>query len=485
MNKELRRVSLVIMLMFVTLFVSTSVIQVFSVDSLKKDPHNVRVLYESYATERGAITVDGVPIVTSEAVDDDYSFLRVYSSGELYAPVTGFISLNHGSSGIERSLNDELSGTSNEQFFDQLNAMFTGQEPKGASVELTLDPVIQQAAWDALGDNTGAIVAIEPSTGRIIAMVSKASYDPNQLSAHEANTTIDQRYDELLANPNNPLINRAISGDLYHPGSVFKIVMTAAALQSGEYTAESEFPNPGTLQLPQTNSFISNAEGGACGGGATATIATALQRSCNIPFAQLGAALGEDKIRAMAEQFGFGQSFGIPMAVTPSVYPEGMDAPQLMLSSFGQYDVKVTPLQMAMVSAGIANGGVVMKPSLVESVTSADLRVIQQFEPEVFSTPVSPEVSATMVQMLVNGVSNGAASNARISGVDVAGKTGTAENGEGEAFTLWFTGFAPATDPQVAIAVVLENGGGFGQNAFGNMVAAPMAKKVIEAVLSR
>ena len=482
MNKELRRVSFVIMLMFVALFVSTSVIQVFAVDSLRSNEHNVRVLYESYSTERGAITVDGVPIVTSQPVDDNYSFLRVYSQAELYAPVTGFISLNHGSSGIESSLNEQLSGTSNAQFFDQLNALFTGQQPKGASVELTLDPVVQQAAWDALGENTGAIVAIEPSTGRILAMVSKSSYDPNLLSAHEANTTIDQRYDELLANPNRPLINRAITGDLYHPGSVFKIVMTAAALQGGDYTPDSEFPNPGQLQLPQTSVFISNAEGGACGGGATATIATALRLSCNIPFAQLGAAMGEDRIRDMAESFGFGQSVKIPMSATPSIYPEGMDAPQLMLSSFGQYDDKVTPLQIAMVSSAIANGGVLMQPTLVDSVTSPDLRIIDEFQPEVFSTPVSPEVSATMVQMLVNGVSNGAASNARISGVNVGGKTGTAENGAGEPYTLWFTGFAPAENPQVAIAVVIENGA---PNAFGNKVAAPIAKRVLEAVLSR
>jgi penicillin-binding protein A len=325
-------------------------------------------------------------------------------------------------------------------------------------------------------------VAIEPSTGRILAMVSKASYDPNLLAAHEPNTVIDQRYQDLLSNPSDPLINRAITGDLYHPGSVFKIVMTAAALQGGDYTPESEFPNPGQLQLPQTSVFISNAEGGSCGGAETATIATALRLSCNIPFAQLGAAMGEDRIRAMAESFGFGQSVSIPMASTPSVYPQGMDAPQLMLSSFGQFDDKVTPLQIAMVSAAIANGGVLMQPTLIDSVTSPDLRVIQQFEPTVFSTPVSPEVSATMVQMLVNGVSNGAASNARISGVDVAGKTGTAENGEGEPYTLWFTGFAPAESPQVAIAVVIENGA---PNAFGNKVAAPIAKKVLEAVLNR
>ena len=475
----------VILLMFLTLFVSSSVIQVISVNALEGDGRNVRVLYDSFSTERGPTLVGGVPVAESQPVDDEYSYLRVYSNGPLYAHVTGYLTLNQGNTGVEAAMNEELSGNSDAQFIDQVNALISGQNPKGASVELTLDAVVQQAAWDALGDNNGAIVAIEPKTGKILAMVSKASFDPNQLSAHEPASVIIDRYEALRTDPSKPLVNRAISGDLYHPGSVFKIIMTAAALSGGDFTPESEFPNPGTLQLTGTNTFISNAEGGSCGGGATASIATALRLSCNIPFAQLGEAMGEDRIRNMAEAFGFGKKIQIPMTATPSIYPEGMNAPELQLSSFGQFDDKVTPLQMAMVSAAIANQGVLMQPTVVDNVTAADLRVIQSFEPTVFSTPVSPEVAATMTQMLVNGVSNGAASNARISGVDVAGKTGTAENAEGGAYTLWFTGFAPASDPQVAIAVVVENGGGLGQNAFGNRVAAPMAKKVLEAVLKR
>ena len=485
MNRELRRVSAVILAMFLTLFVSSSVIQVIAVNALEADGRNVRVLYDSFSTERGPILVDGVPIAESQPVDDAYSYLRVYSNGVLYAPVTGYLTLNQGNTGIEDAMNEELSGTSDAQFIDQVNALVTGQNPKGASVELTIDPVVQQAAWDALGANTGAIVALDPKTGAILAMVSKESYDPNVLASHESTKVVIDRYNELLANPNKPLVNRAISGDLYHPGSTFKIIMTAAALSGGDFTPDSEFPNPPQLQLTGTETFISNAEGGSCGGTATATIATALRLSCNIPFAQLGAAMGEDRIRAMAEAFGFGKKVSIPMSSTPSIYPSGMDAAQLELSSFGQFDDKVTPLQMAMVSAAIANGGVLMQPTLVESVTAPDLRVIQPFTPSVFSTPVTPDVAATMVQMMVSDVSNGAASNARISGVDVAGKTGTAENGEGQAYTLWFTGFAPANDPRVAIAVVVENGGGRGQNAFGNLIAAPMAKKVLEAVLSR
>lgn len=485
MNKELRRVSAVLMVMFLALFVSTSVIQVGAVGALEEDDRNVRVLYDSYSTERGAILVDGVPIAESLPVDDAYSYLRVYSNGALYAPITGYVTLNQGNAGIEDALNQELSGTSDAQFRDQLNALITGQNPSGASVELTIDPLIQQVAWDALGDNTGAIVAIDPTTGAILAMVSKTSFDPNTLSAHESGEEIITRYNALLDDPSEPLFNRAIGGDLYHPGSVFKIVVAATALNGGDYTPESEFPNPSTLQLPLTNVSISNAEGGSCGGTPTATIATALRLSCNIPFAQLGAALGEDRIRETADAFGFGQRIEVPMRSTASVYPEGMDAPQLMLSSFGQFDNQVTPLQIAMVSAAIANDGQLMQPTLVEKITAPDLRVIQDFTPSVFSSPVSPEVAETLTRMLVNGVSNGAASNARISGIEVAGKTGTAENGDGVPYTLWFTGFAPADNPRVAIAVVVENGGGRGQNAFGNMIAAPMAKKVFEAVLSR
>jgi peptidoglycan glycosyltransferase len=207
--------------------------------------------------------------------------------------------------------------------------------------------------------------------------------------------------------------------------------------------------------------------------------------SCNITFAQLGAALGEDVIRNTAEKFGFGESVQIPMSSEPSVYPRAMDAPTLMLSSFGQASVRVSPLQIAMVSMGVANGGKVMNPTLIESIIAPDLTVLQPFEPKEFSQAISAQTAATLTQMMVEGVSNGAASNARIDGVDVAGKTGTAENGEGEPYTLWFTGFAPANDPQVAVAVVVENGGGFGQSAFGNAVAAPIAKQVLEAVLIR
>jgi penicillin-binding protein A len=485
MNKELRRVAVVVLLMFLTLFSSTTIVQVIQQDALRDDARNVRTLYASFSAERGPILVDGVPIAESVPVDDEYKYQRVYPQGELYSAVTGYFTLNQGNTGIEGALNDYLSGTANKQFLDHINAILTGQNPKGAAVEVTVDPVVQQAAWDAMAGYQGAVVAIDPKTGAILAMVSTPTFDPNQLAVHNTRQVIDT-YNALLEDPSEPLINRSISGRLNPPGSTFKLVVASAALSTGDYTPESEFPNPPTLTLPESNSVITNSEGGTCGGTATVTMATALARSCNIPFAELGAALGYEVISEQAEAFGFGdREQTVPMDVTASVFPPVESEAQLMLQSFGQGNDRATPLQMAMVSAAIGNGGQLYRPNLVESITAADLSVLQSFTPSLYGSPISPEVAASMTQMMVASVASGAASNARISGVDVAGKTGTAENGEGEPYTLWFTGFAPANDPQVAVAVVVENGGGRGQSAFGNQIAAPIAKKVIEAVLSR
>jgi peptidoglycan glycosyltransferase len=479
MNKELKRVSIAVLLMFVVLFASGTIISVFQVDNLRADARNVRTLYSSFSAERGPLLVDGTPIAESTPVDDDFKFQRVYSNPQLYAPVTGYFTLNQGNAGVEGALNDYLSGTANEQFFDQINAVFTGQSPKGAAVELTIDPVVQQAAWDALGDYQGSVIALDPKTGAILALVSKPSYDPNLLASHDTKSVIEA-YNTLLADPADPLINRAISGRLYHPGSVFKVLMMAAALDSGKFTPESPFPNPPVLPLPLSNGTISNAGGSDCGGTETVSLADAFRLSCNITFAQLGAALGEETIAKYAEAFGYGSRVSVPMASTPSIYPLGMDAPQLMLSSFGQYDVRVTPLQIAMTTAAIANGGTMMQPTVVERVIAPNLTDLVPFQPEAYGQPVSAETAAAVARLMVANVSNGAASNARMNGVDVGGKTGTAQNTENIPNTLWFTGFAPANDPQVAVAVVVENGTGF-----GNSVAAPIAKKVFEAVLSK
>lgn len=484
MTKELRRVSIAVLIMFLALFGSTSVIQVFQADNLQSDGRNTRTLYASFAAERGDITAGDTKIATSVPAKDVYQWQRQYPNGALYAPVSGYTVLFGQPRGIEGALNRELAGTSDSQFLSNLNSIITGQPPRGDSVAVTIDPQLQQVAYDALGTQTGAVVAIEPSTGRILAMVSKPSYDPNALAVHDtkqANAT----YDQLIADPSKPLVDRAINGDLYPPGSTFKLIVASAALESGDYTPDSTFPNPASYQLPESSSVIGNAEGGACGGGAEASIATALRLSCNIPFAQLGVALGQDAIRAQAKKFGFGSDLNIPMQVTPSQYPDYDSDAQTALSAFGQASDRVTPLQMAMVSAAIANKGVLMKPNLVQSVTAPDLSPVQQFSPAEFGQAISEQTATTMTQLMIQDVANGAASNARISGVQVGGKTGTAENGAKEPYTLWFTGFAPADNPKVAVAVVLENGGGIGRRGYGNLLAAPIAKKVMEAVVSR
>ncbi|MEN9753171.1 MAG: hypothetical protein RL670_862, partial [Actinomycetota bacterium] len=438
---------------------------------------------DSYKTKRGAILVDGQPIAESIASADSFHYQRQYS-GEMYSAITGFFSLYQGATGLESSMNSYLSGKNSSQFFEQINALLSGNPVAGGSVELTIDPVAQKAAWSALGKLKGAVVAIEPKTGKILAFVSKPGFDANLLASHVGQESNDN-YAKLLADAGKPLINRTISGDLYAPGSVFKVIVASAAIESGQYTPESKIPNPKKYKLPGTSTYIYNSGEGKCGGKTSVTIADALRLSCNIPFAQLGVALGQDRIRAQAELFGFGKKISMPMTATPSTYPSNMNDAQTALSAFGQYEDRVTPLQMAMVSAAIANGGIEMQPTIVENVQSSSLALLFQPQPQIFSQPVKAETAELVKKMMIGAVQSGVSSNARIKGITVAGKTGTAQNGGNRPYTLWFTGFAPADNPKVAIAVVIEDGGGMGQSGFGNLLAAPVARKVMEAVLRK
>ena len=483
MNKELRRTSIVVLLMFLSLFVSVSVIQVVAADELRDDPRNSRTFYANMSVNRGPILVDGVPIAESMPVDGPIAYQRVYANGPLYSAVTGYMTIGQGNTGLEDELNGYLSGTTGGQFFDQVRQILSGQSPQGAAVETTIDPVVQQVAWDALGDYTGAVIAIRPKTGEIIAMVSKPTFDPNTLAVHDTEAVIEL-YEQLLADPLDPLINRSMNGPLDPPGSTFKIVVAAAALAAG-YTPESTFPNPSSLTLPQSDSVIYNADRGTCGPGATVTLADALRLSCNIPFAELGQELGYRAILEQAMEFGFNESVDVPMTSTPSTYPRVLDEPQTMLSAFGQGDVRASPLQMALVSAAIGNQGVLMQPTLIEAIIAPDQTTLQVLDPTSLGQPISQQDAATLVQMMIANVSSGAASGAIIDGVEVAGKTGTAQNGEDEPYTLWFTGFAPANDPEVAVAVVIQDGGGLGQSGTSNGIPAPIGKAVMEAVLSR
>ena len=486
MTKELRRLSIVILAMFLSLFIATSWIQVIHADSLGQNAANTRTRLDSYEIQRGSIIVDGTAIATSVPSDDRYQYQRVYQDAAMWAPVTGYFNpALQSSTAIEQAMNADLSGTGSNAFFAEVERILSGQPQQGLSVELTLDAAAQKAAWDALQGYQGAVVAIEPSTGRILAMVSTPGFDTNELASHDA-TAVNAAHDRLADDPTNPLYNRAIAGNLNPPGSTFKIVVAAAALASGDWAMDTPLPNPARYTLPGTTTAISNAWGGTCGDGETTTIAQALELSCNIPMAELAAELGDAQIRETAEKFGFNDDeLRIPLEVTPSSYPSALNDPETALTGFGQGQVTATPLQMAMVAAGIANGGVVMTPRMVDAVIGDDFAVHQEFEDTIYDQVLDADAAAQITSALVAGVDSGAATGARIDGVTVAGKTGTAQNGGSRPHTLWFTGFAPADNPQVAVAVVVEDGGGRGQSGSGNEIAAPIAKKVIEAVLGR
>ena len=484
MNAPLRRLSVVMALLFASLLLSTTWTQFVAAEQIAAGQGNTRQLYAEFGRERGPIVVAGEPVADSVPVDDDYQYQRLYPGGEVYAHATGYYSIIYGTSSTEDARNDVLAGTADALFYTRIGEILTGTDASGGSVELTLDPAAQQAAWDALDGQRGAVVALEPSTGRILAMVSSPSYDPAVLASHDL-SAVSEAWEALNADPGRPLENRAISGRLYPPGSVFKLVTAAAALETGNYQPESVLPAPAALDLPLTEATLPNYDGRPCGPGDQTSLTDALRISCNTAFGYLGITLGGDAIRAQAQEFGFGTELAIPQAVTPSTVPEGMNEPQSAQAAIGQYDVRVTPLQVAMVSAAIANDGVLMEPELVGTIRSPNLQVIESFDPEVLARPISAETAEQLTAMMVDVVEDGTGTAAQVADVSVAGKTGTAQTGNEQDPHAWFTGFAPAEDPQVAVAVVVENGGVLGSETSGGRVAAPIARAVVRAVLEQ
>lgn len=482
MNNPIRRVFGVVLLMFLVLMVAATSIQYAQAPALNADGRNVRTLYREIGRDRGPIVMAGEPVAVSVPVDDAYGALRTYPMGELMAPVTGYFSVVHGLTGLERAENAVLNGTSSSLLMERVQALFTGEQPQGGSVELTIDPAAQAAGLQAFGDQSGGAVAIDPRTGAILALISTPSFDPNRLASHDI-SAVTQAVNELQADPARPLDNRAIAGRLYPPGSTFKLITAAALLESGRYDPDSQVPAPTTYQLPGSSAELGNPGGAPCGSGDTVTLEYALEVSCNTPFAMLAVELGDDALREQAEAFGFGRELEIPLRTTPSIFPAEPDRAQTAMSAIGQFDVRATPLQMAMVSAAIANGGELMEPHLVARTRGPDLEVLRETEPDVLSRPMSTENAAQLRDMMVNVVANGTGRPARISGVDVAGKTGTAQTSPGQPPHAWFTAFAPADDPQVAVAVVVESGGDLAGEATGSRVAAPIARAIIQAVL--
>ncbi len=481
MNGAIRRLSVIVLVMFLALMGSSTWVQFFDARSLNADPRNRHSLYREYGTFRGPIVVDGQAIASSSPVNDPFGYQRTYSDGWLYAPVTGFYSVVYGRTGIEQAENALLNGSDDSLFWTRLGDLLAGKEQRGATVELTLRSELQRVAADSLGAQRGAVVALDPRTGEILAMVTSPSYDPGRLASH---TTADvvSAYQQLESDPAEPLINRAIAGDTYAPGSLFKLITTTAALESG-FTSDTPLYAPQELPLPLTTATITNFGNETCGPDDRPTLAYALQHSCNTPFAGLAMSLGWDSIARKAREFGWGDSLSIPLSVTPSRLPENPDAAQTAMSGIGQYDVRATPLQMAMVGSAIANGGVLMRPYLVADTRDSSLQVLSVARPETYSTPMSAETASALRDMMIAVVEGGTGTAAQLPGISVAGKTGTAESGTDAAPHAWFLGFAPADDPVVVVVVVVENGGNAGSEATGGKVAAPIAKAVIQKAI--
>lgn len=488
MNKPIRTMSIFCMVLFVALLVNVTYLQYLQADDLNSRNDNKRVRDAEFSRERGAILVNGTSIAVSRSVDDEFKFQRVYTQPRKYAHLSGFYSYTYGRNALELTQNEILSGSDPRLFVNRVVDLFGNTQPKGGDVSLTVEPRAQTAAYDglaALGENvTGSVVALDPSTGAILAMVSSPSYNPNGISSHDLSDVQEAR-ERLLGDPDNPMLNRGIQ-EVYPPGSTFKLVTAAAALSSGQYNPDSIVPGGFGLDLPGVEKPLPNDGGGNCGGDKI-TLTQALMVSCNVSFGYLGLDLGDDVLREQAQKFGFGESYLDDLnGQVESRFPEDPDAPQTALSAIGQFDVAATPLQMAMVTAGIANGGTVMKPYLVDEVRSPNLETLEKASPEAFrSNAVSSSVARDLTQMMIEVVDRGTATPAQIPGIKVAGKTGTAQSSPARPPYAWFVSFAPADDPQVAVAVLVEDSGVARDAISGSGLAAPIAKRVMEAVLNR
>lgn len=477
MNAPVRKVAVAVLVLFGLLFVNLNYVQVVQADKLRRNEGNQRLLLASYERQRGSIVVDGKAIATSTPTNDKLKYLRQYPAGALYGPVTGYYSLVYGTSSIERAQDSVLSGEDDRLFVRRVSDLVTGREPRGGNVVLTLNPAGQTTATRLLGARKGSVVALDPNTGAILAMVSSPSFDPNPLSSHDP-AKIKAAWQRVNAAPGKPLLNRALN-ETYPIGSTMKVIIAAAALQNG-YTPTTMVPAPKTYTPPQTSVPLPNYDGDTCSASGQQTLLDALRVSCNTAFAQLGVKLGAETIKDQASKFGVGAGgLAVPMKVSTSEMGDLADPPKVAQSAIGQRDVRFTPLQNAMVAAAVANNGELYRPHVVREVQAPDLTTLDRPEPEVLSRAMSPQVAASLQSMMRAVVEDGTATNARISGVVVGGKTGTAQSAGADHG--WFIGYAiaPGNGPSVAIAVLLENAG-----RGGSKNASTVAGQVMAAILA-
>ncbi|HKZ30293.1 MAG TPA: penicillin-binding protein 2 [Acidimicrobiia bacterium] len=478
MNQPLRRLAAALFVAFALLILDVTYLQVIAGPRYRDDDRNPRVVASRTGKERGLILSADEQVLAQSIADPDdpQRFTRSYPEGELYAHLVGFSSVNFGDDGLELVYADKLRSKRDLTISDLLSALLGGdQRPK--SIQLTIDHGLQQVAYTALGDQRGSVVAFRPDTGEVLAMVSKPSFDPNLFLSGEAIATRES----LLTDPAEPLANRS-TNRTYPPGSTFKVVVTAAAIELGAAGPDTLLPDPAELVLPGTVEVIRNFDRRVCADGTEVTLQTAFRRSCNTVFGFLGLQLGAEALTLEAEAFGFNQDTPFEIPVLNSFFPQPSeftnDLPALAQSAIGQRDVRTTPFEMALVAAAIANDGIIMEPMLVSHIFDTDGQVVSETEPKLLQRAVSPSTAAIISDLMERVVASGTGTRATVPNVRVAGKTGTAETGVGPPH-VWFIGFAPVEQPTIALAVLVESGGEAGENATGGSVAAPIAQEIL------
>jgi peptidoglycan glycosyltransferase len=482
LNRQIKRLGVAMVVLFVALFLQLNYLQVVDANRLNDNPLNTRAAVRDFSQPRGVIqTSDGTILARSVDTGGALERRREYPEGPLFAHITGYISLNFGNEGVERVYNNALTGRDNQLNLEHIDDWLL-QRHNTANVTLSVSNQLQHLAADQLGSRKGAVVALDPRSGAILAMADFPSYDPGPL-ASQSSPEAQAAYNQLNADADKPLLPRTYR-ERYFPGSSFKVVTASTALATGKATVDQPvFPDLTQLPLPQSSQPISNFGGESCGG----PLPEALMVSCNTAFAQLGLDMGGPILSSGAQSFGFDSVPPIDLPFgAQSVFPKAdafvHDKPALAKSAIGQQDVQATPLQMALVAAGIANGGVIMVPHVMKEIRDSEGNVVRSFDARPWMRAVPADVAATTRDMMVGVVQSGTGTRAQIDGVTVAGKTGTAQTGRNTSHT-WFIAFAPAEAPRVAVAVILEDQPNVSE-ATGGVVAAPIAAQVMQTALA-
>ncbi|MEU0389558.1 peptidoglycan D,D-transpeptidase FtsI family protein [Streptomyces chartreusis] len=487
MNKPLRRIAIFCGLLVLTLLIRDNWLQYVKADELRTDTKNRRVSIERYASPRGDIIVGGDPITGhATTTSGDFKYKRTYKDGPMWAPVTGFVSQAFGANQLESLEDGILSGNDDRLFFRNTLDMLTGKKKEGGNVVTTLNAAAQKAAFNGLEKQggKGAVVALEPSTGKILALASYPSYDPSSIAGNSSKDAEAWKKLDKKNNPDDPMLNRALR-ETYPPGSTFKVLTAAAALEDGLYTdADQKTKSPLPWTMPGTTTVLKNEGNIPC---ENATLRVALQYSCNTVFGKIGSDLGNEKMLAEAKKFGFTEEQFTPVRSSASVFSDNMNPSQVALSSIGQFNTAATPLQMAMVASAVANNGTLMKPYMVDELQAPNVDTIEKTEPEEMSKPMSAENAQILQSMMETVVDKGTGTNAKIPGVKVGGKTGTAQHGvdNSENPYAWFISYAKGDDGSspVAVAVVIEDDNAVRDDISGGGLAAPIARNVMEAVI--